>query len=173
MKKHTFKKYLLILGTIIITPMVNANNVTISKINDNNLNLPGVKITKGVNRGNSIYKKGSSEDNFDYPNPPPAGFTGGQSGAPGGFTGAKEVSIPSAQPKGQTINGPVRGDIPQSFNDMEEKSKKISQGQIPFEPPTITQGNLQSWNTSTINEMEAKGISDTQQKYQQFRSGKR
>lgn len=151
-----------------------ANVTTVTNINNPNINVPGVKINRSENTRASRNNRGTSNpnsDEFDYPQPaPPPGSASaqGQGVSSGGFTGSKPVSVPSATPQPQMIQ------LPQSMNDLEEGAKvKKSQGQIPFEPPTLVQGNLQSWNTSTINELESAGKASAERNYRDFRAGRR
>lgn len=185
MKKIVLASSLLLsLTGILITPIVQADSVTVRRASDKNINTPGVKISGNSNRSNSnrgnIKSNGSSDAEPDYMYPDPVNpqamnnsvGSGAQSSA-GGFTGSKsvDIKIPNANPQPQYI----KGELPQSFNDMENKARSavISQGQVPFKPPSIIQGSLQNWNTTTIKEMENKGIADTQKKYEAFRYGQR
>lgn len=96
------------------------------------------------------------------------------SGEPTPVTG---ISVPNSPNVGtaQTIT-PKNATIPtpQNYLDMQNnppQQKEISNGQIPPEPIKIKPMTLQSWNTSTIQNLEEKGQENARQKYNEFRRG--
>lgn len=64
--------------------------------------------------------------------------------------------------------------IPQNYLDMQnnqQQQQERNNGQIPPEPIKIKPMTLQTWNTSTIQDLEEKGQDNARQKYNEFRKG--
>lgn len=164
MKKIIFTSSLtLSLIASIIPNMANAaGNVSISNVRDSQINIPGVKIdNKNNQRVQQRERNNRDEDEVQAPPPGSQQMPSG-TGMPGGVQGAKPVNVPEGVPQSQNIQM-------QSYNDVEEKAVKKSQGQIPYEPPHINKETIQKWNTTTIGELEAQGQANAQRGYSEFR----